>query len=123
MTRTILAILMLILALMLAACEGGDIAERINGTWQSDDAGKYFKVLLTVDTNAKTGTLTKYDGDEVVMTHTEKIESMKAEGNSVTLDMQGEDGTKSQIVLTLEGRNKLALVGEGISLDFTRAKK
>ena len=72
MTRTILAIPMLILALMLAACEGGDIAERINGTWQSDDAGKYFKVLLTVDTNAKTGTLTKYDGDEVVMTHTEK---------------------------------------------------
>ena len=48
---------------------------------------------------------------------------MKAEGNSVTLDMQGEDGTKSQIVLTLEGRNKLVLVGEGMSLDFTRAKK
>lgn len=123
MSRTILAIPLIILALLLAACEDGGIGEQINGTWQSDDAGKYFKVLLTVDTKAKTGTLAKYDGDDVVMTHTEKIEAMKAEGNSVTLDMQSEDGTKSQITLTLDGKNKLVLVGEGMSLNFTRARK
>lgn len=122
MFKSVLVIPFFVLALILAACEGGGTEDRINGTWQSDDAGKYFKVLLTVDTKAKTGTLTKYDGEDVVMTHTEKIDSMKAEGNSVTLDMASDDGTKSQIVLTLDGKNKLVLVGEGMSLNFTRVK-
>lgn len=123
MPKIIFAIPVLILALILAACESGPAEDRINGVWQSEDAGKYFKVLLTIDTKAKTGTLTKYDGDEVVMTHAEKIISMKGTENSVTLDMENDDGTQSQITLTLDGNNKLVLEGSGTKLDFKRVKK
>lgn len=123
MPKIIFAIPVFILSLILAACESGPAEDRINGVWQSEDAGKYFKVLLTVDTKAKTGTLAKYDGDDVVMTHTEKIISMKATENTVALEMESEDGTQSQITLTLEGNNKLVLSGSGQDLNFTRVKK
>ncbi len=113
---------MLLAALLLCACEK-TAAERINGTWKSVDAGNYFQVLLKIDTKARTGRLEKYDGDEIVVTHEEKIVGVREKGNEVVLEMEAPDGVKSEITLTMEGGKKMILSGAGENMAFTKLKK
>lgn len=112
----------LVAALLLCACEKS-AEDRINGTWKSVDAGNYFQVLLKIDTKARTGRLEKFDGDEIVVTHEEKIVGVKENGNAVTLEMEDPDGVKSEITLTMEGGKKMILSGSGESMAFTKVKK
>lgn len=113
---------LLLAALLLCACEK-TAAERINGTWKSVDAGNYFQVLLKIDTKARTGRLEKYDGDEIVVTHEEKIVGVREKGDAVVLEMEAPDGVKSEITLKMEGGKKMILSGSGQDMAFTKVKK
>lgn len=112
----------LLAVFFLCSCEKS-AEDRINGTWKSVDSGDYFQTLLKIDTKARTGRLEKFDGDEIVVTHEEKIVGMKENGNAVTLEMEDPDGVKSEITLTMEGGKKMILTGSGVSMAFTKVKK